>query len=462
MLLHKYILKSHIIPFVFSLLTLFCIFLLQFLMKFADRLVGKGLDAWVIIQLIVYNLSWMVALVVPMATLVATLMAFGNLSQNNEITIMKSSGVSLYKMMTAPLIASIIVGYLLVLFNDDVLPDANHQAKLLMQDISRKKPTLSLEPGIFSQEVSNYAILVRDINPKSNDLKQVTIYDYTSPRKVNVVTAEKGKIFFSKDYTKLIMDLENGEIHESDLNEPNFYRKLIFDNHRITMNAEQFSFQQTTPGGYRGERELSIDDMLAIVDSLTKRRDDYYVLLKNEVQRQMFPNTSLPAVSETQKSSVQGKAFLSLRLKEKVRTAKNNIISNQKRIEYVQIEINKYMVEVHKKYSIPAACIVFILIGAPLGVMVKKGGFGVAASISLFFFLLYWAFLIGGEKLADRGFFAPFWGMWSANILLAIAGILITIKSVRETVTLNFSFLKKFIPKQFKNEEEKQADEDIR
>ncbi|HSP87774.1 MAG TPA: LptF/LptG family permease, partial [Ignavibacteriaceae bacterium] len=171
MLLHKYILRAHLVPFIFSLLTLFCIFLLQFLMKFADRLVGKGLDTWVIIQLIIFNLSWMVALVVPMATLVATLMAFGNLSQNNEITIIKSSGVSLYKMMIAPIIAGIIVAYLLVLFNNDVLPDANHQAKLLMQDISRKKPTLSLEPGIFSQEVSNYAILARDVDSKSNNLQ---------------------------------------------------------------------------------------------------------------------------------------------------------------------------------------------------------------------------------------------------------------------------------------------------
>ncbi|UCH66338.1 MAG: LptF/LptG family permease, partial [Ignavibacterium sp.] len=181
MILHKYILKNHLLPFVFSVVTLLCIFLLQFLMKFADRLVGKGLDSWIITQLVAYNLSWMVVLVIPMATLVATLMAFGNLSQNNEITIIKTAGVSLYKMMTAPLIASVILAYLLFRFNNDVLPDANHQAKLLMQDISRKKPTLSLEQGFFSQEVSNYAILVREINEITNELSEVVIYDYSTP-----------------------------------------------------------------------------------------------------------------------------------------------------------------------------------------------------------------------------------------------------------------------------------------
>ena len=427
-------------------------------MKFADRLVGKGLDTWVIIQLIVYNLSWMVALVVPMAVLVASLMAFGNMSQNNEITIMKSSGVSLYKMITAPLIAATIIGYLLVLFNNDVLPDANHQAKLLMQDISRKKPTLSLEPGIFSQEVSNYAILARDIDSKSNNLTQVTIYDYTNPRKMNVVTAEKGKIFFSKDQSKLIMDLTNGQIHESDIYETNTYRKLIFTNHRIAMDADQFSFQQSTPGGPRGERELSTDDMLIIVDSLRKQISSNRNLLKDETYRQMFL-TDFPKQNYRKGLTKLDKNPVYERIKDKIRTAKNFIISDSKRIEYLQSEVDKYMVEVHKKYSIPVACIVFVLIGAPLGVMVKKGGFGVAASISLFFFLVYWAFLIGGEKLSERGFFSPFWGMWTANILLGIAGVLLIIKTVRETVTIKFTFLGKLIPKQLRNDEEKNLNE---
>jgi lipopolysaccharide export system permease protein len=124
--------------------------------------------------------------------------------------------------------------------------------------------------------------------------------------------------------------------------------------------------------------------------------------------------------------------------------------SKSRSIEWTSREIEKYAVEIHKKYAIPAACIIFILIGAPLGVMVKKGGFGVAASISLLFFLVYWAFLIGGEKLAERGFFSPFIGMWAANILLGILGILLTIKTNRETVTIKFTFLKKLIPKRMR------------
>jgi len=421
------------------------------MMKFADRLVGKGLDTWVIVKLIVYNLSWMVVLVVPMATLVATLMAFGNMSQNNEVTIMKSSGISLYKMMLPPLIGSIVVALLLYQFNNKVLPDANHQAKILMSDISRTKPTLSLEPGFFSQEVSNYAILVRSIDQKTNDLYQITLYDYSNPTKINVVTADKGKIFFSKDQTKLIMDLYQGEIHESDIQNTTTYRKLEFQKHIIAMNADQFSFQQSGPTS-RGEREMSVEDMQYITDSLNQVLKSEQVLFVNECKKQLFLDSSSNN-KLIQKNPNKNIDVAYLRAIERIKTTKNIITSNYNRLEWTQREIEKYEVEIYKKFALPAACIIFILIGAPLGVMVRKGGFGVAAGISLLFFLIYWSFLIGGEKLSERGFFSPFLGMWAANIVLGIAGIILTIKTNKEVRTITFDFFKKLIPKRFKQKE---------
>jgi lipopolysaccharide export system permease protein len=429
------------------------IFLLQFMMRFADRLIGKGLDTWIILKLIAFNLAWMLVLVVPMATLVATLMAFGTMSQNNEVTILKASGISLYKMIIAPLIGGIVVGYLLLLFNNDVLPDANHQAKVLMQDISRQKPTLSLEPGVFSQEVSNYAILVREINKKTNELTNVTIYDYTNPNKINVVTALKGRIFFSKDQTKLIMDLQNGEIHESGVGQTNLYRKLVFEKHRIAMDADQFSFQQSTPGGPRGDRELSTHDMLIIVDSLKKDRAVFEKSLVNESDKYFLIDSnyskSIPFIA-----NINSKDLILSRALDKIKTAKNVVLLNCIRIQGVQKQIDRYRVEINKKYALPAACIIFILLGAPLGIMVRKGGFGMAASISLFFFVIYWAFLIGGEKLADRDMLSPFWGMWSANVLLGIIGLLLLIRAAKEAVIIKFDFIKKLIPKQWMESEQ--------
>lgn len=422
-------------------------------MKFADRLVGKGLDTWLLTKLVVFNLSWMLVLVIPMATLVSTLMAYGNFSQNNEITILKSSGVSLYKMMRAPFFASIVLAVLLFLFNDQVLPDANHQARMLMSDISQQKPTLSLESGFFSQEVSNYAILVRSINEKTNELTGVTIYDYTTPTKINVVTANRGKIYFTSDQKNLIMDLWDGEIHESDVKNSGLYRKLVFNKHRIVMDGSQFSLHQSQ-GGIRGERELGVDTMKSIVNNLKADKKEYITNLDKETNKYFFVDSSFATVYQNPTPIIKDKLAI-LRVLDKLRAAKSVVISKVRSIDWTEREIEKYDVEIHKKYAIPAACIIFILIGAPLGVMVKKGGFGVAASISLLFFLIYWAFLIGGEKLAERGFFSPFIGMWAANILLGLLGIILTIKTNRETVTLRFTLLKKLIPKKLRINQEK-------
>lgn len=422
-------------------------------MKFADKLVGKGLDTWIVIKLITYNLAWMVVLVVPMAVLVATLMAFGAMAQNNEITIMKSSGVSLYKMIAGPLAASVVVGVFLIFFNNDVLPDANHQAKILMMDIQQKKPTLSIEPGVFSQEVDSYAILARAMDQNKNKMFGVTIYDYTNPYKINIVTAKEGLLYFSKDQTKLLMDLKDGEIHESGVSDTKLYRKLLFTNHRIAMDAQQFSLQQSGPGVQRSDRELSAPDMLAIVDSLKQMRSKYFTSFRKTTNKFFLGDSfAAPLQGKVRQSYAPNDNYTNLI--ERVKNIKNEVLSSFIQVDFVDKEIDKYMVEVHKKYSIPAACIIFILLGAPLGVITRKGGFGMAASVSLFFFLVYWASLIGGEKLADRGFMTPFWGMWSANILMGVVGILLTKKVANETVTLDFSFLKKLIPKTWQQTEE--------
>ncbi|NJD22031.1 MAG: YjgP/YjgQ family permease [Melioribacter sp.] len=450
MILIRYILRNHVIPFLFSVSILLFIFVLQYLVKMSDRLIGKGLSAWVIIQLITYSLAWIVALVVPMAVLIATLMAFGSMSQNNEIAILKATGVSLYKMMIPPLVGSIVVALFLVHFNNNIYPDANHAARLLLEDISRKKPTLSLVPGVFSQEVPNYSILAREIDQSNNQLKQITIYDYSNRPKVNIVTASTGQIYFSANQKKLIMDLKNGEIHESDNTEQNSYRRLRFERHKIAMPAEQFTFEQSAPGGQRYEREIGASQLKVLVDSLEVIRADYF----KEYFAKVISFTNSKKNNSNLNQTVFPGQFVFIKSQQKIRSDESSILDVLNRMEYNNDQIDQYWVEIHKKYSLPFACIVFVLIGAPLGTMMRRGGFGMAAGMSLIFFLIYWAFLIGGEKFADRGLLSPFLGIWSANILLGILGIFLMIKSAREKVTLSFDFITKFIPKSWKSEPE--------
>ena len=236
-------------------------------MKYIDNLIGKGLSWWIIGQLIILNLAWMVTLAGPMAVLVATLMAFGSLSSTNEITIIQSSGVSVVKLMIPVILFSGLVCYGLILFNNKVLPEANHRTKLLMNDIQRTRPTFVIEPGKFTDDIGGYNLLVRKTFPESNKLQGIFIIDNSSPTASNILTADSGVITFSNDYSKIIMNLYHGEIHQlSKINVMLDYRKIDFNEHIVSIDAQGFGFSKSDENALsRGDRELSADSMRNII-----------------------------------------------------------------------------------------------------------------------------------------------------------------------------------------------------
>jgi lipopolysaccharide export system permease protein len=454
MTIDRYIVRAHVGPFLMSLFVLTGIFILQFMMKFIDHLVGKGLGPWIVVEVIITNLAWMMVLAVPMSVLISTLMGFGSMSANNEITALKSSGVSVYRMMTAPLIASVLLAYGLVEFNNKVLPDANHRAKTLGIDIRRARPTLSLIPGIFSEEIRGYTIIARRNYEETNELEGLTIYDTSDPNTTVIIAAQRGYIAYGHDFSTLVLDLYDGEMHESTQGSGTEYRRIKFDRHRILIPYEGYDFERTADNVFqRGDRELSADIMLARADSLRVQNSRIVTGLRERIETY---NTSiksgesdeLPPVLPSYDDDIE-LARIQIALA-RARALVSSIEGDIRRIQSNERRIDQYMVEVHKKYAIPVACIIFILIGAPLGIMTRKGGFGVAAGISLVFFLMYWAFLIGGEKLADRGFISPFIGMWGANMLLFPAGVYLTVRTQKERLLINWTRLRKFIPKSWR------------
>lgn len=443
----RHILKSLIGPFFFALMIVIFLFLFQFLIKSLDQFVGKGLSIWVIIQLISLNLAWMLTLAVPMAMLVSSMMSFGTMSSNNEITILKASGVSLIRLMIPVMIISVIMFYLMVRFNNDVLPEANHQARVLLYDITKTKPTFILEPGKFSDDLNGVQILVKKTFPNSNNIEGVYIYNYSNPNSKDLLTAKSGDISFSADFTKVIMNLNDGEIHQYNMrNGKQDYRKINFEKHRLTFDAEGFGFKKSDDNAFsRGDRELSANAMKIVVDSLNVTRnninDNFLKKINSDLARLNKINFADTVFYKTQSADEQTvnpditvrrgiSAYDTLNNYIKLFTGKINE-SNNNKISYIQLgkQINSYDVEIYKKYSIPFACIVFVLVGAPLGYRVRKGGFGIAAGMSLFFFLLYWACLIGGEKLADRGIVSAFTGMWIADIIIGCLGLYLIFKS---------------------------------
>jgi lipopolysaccharide export system permease protein len=450
MILDRYILKSLIGPFIFALSTVIFIFLFQFLIKSLDQFVGKGLSIWVIIQLISLNLAWMLTLAVPMAVLVCSLMAFGSLSSGNEITIMRASGISLVRLMLPLMFFSLILFYLMIIFNNDILPEANHKARVLLYDISKTKPTFILDDGKFSNDLNGVQIMVKKTFPNSNNLEGVYIYMYSDPKNKNLLTAKSGDISFSTDFKKIIMNLNDGEIHQLNLKDVNnSYRKIKFEKHRLTFDAEGFGFKNSNESVFaRGERELSAGAMNLVVDSLKKlqinSKDKFIESVTNDLirlQKIKFTDTVFLKQPVVMNDTLTNKnpAFYNnkvltvydslnnvlLTFKNKGNEYKNLVASSV----LLEKQIDSYQVEIYKKYSIPFACVVFAMVGAPLGFRVRKGGFGIAAGLSLLFFLLYWVCLMGGEKLADRTLLSPFMGMWIANIIIGMLGLYLMFKS---------------------------------
>ena len=426
-LLDKYILKNIIGPFLFGTSIVVFVFLMQFMIVQLEKLVGKGLDYSVILQLILLNVPWMLTLAAPMGVLFGSLMTFGNLAANHEITIVKASGGSLIRMMRSHIIFAIFLTIFMFWFNNNVLPESNHMSKVLLNDIKKKKPTFILESGRFTSELEGFTILPRRVDSLSGRMYQVTIYDESKPRQKNIISAKEGDLSFNQDYTKIILKLFNGQIHQSIYRSQKDYKIIDFDEYLISMDADGFVFERSGEDGLsRGQRELNVTAMIQIRDESIQKMKDNISKISEEVESHLdylfLGKTDLEnedAVNNADK---------------RLNFLKNSIRSETFKAKSFKTKSNQYNVEIQKKFTIPLACLIFVFVGGPLGVITKGGNFGVSAAISLGFYIIYWLFLIGGEKLADRGFLSPVLSMWSGNFILLIAGLLLSYRVSNESL----------------------------
>jgi len=460
--LWRYILKEHFGPFIFAMSVITLVFLLNLVFRELGRILSKGLGFSLILEFFFLNMAWIIALAVPMAVLVATLMAFGRLSGDSEITAMKAGGVSILHMILPVFIVSIFLAFFLVWFNNKVLPDFNHRTRLLASDIARKRPTVNLEPGVVMKDIPDINILVQKIKeaPDTSYVETIFIEDNRTQNKSKYIFAKKGKIYINPNNGYLFFILFDGEMHELDLEKMEQYTRLNFPQQILSIRVPNMVLERSD-SEYRGDREKSAQMMRGEVlenkgllkeryekiDQLISSYFDRHLPLTTpkeietdtNIERKIFQKNS-KSTTVTKQKYIEKIRQDNIRLLQQI-TAEMNIIKNYERANY------KLMVEVHKKYSIPFACIVFVLVGAPLGIMSRKGNLAVAGGISFGFFLLYWASLIAGEELADNQIISPFIAMWLANIIVGIGGIYLVIHSIHEATFINWTSIQNFFSK---------------
>lgn len=429
--LHRMILRMLPAPFLAAFGSLMFLLLMQFLMKHLSDLVGKGLSGVIIAEIIAYNLAYMVVLAVPMSVLVATLAVFGRISETGYYRVVKSSGISLIQLAWPVWAVSLILVAGMMYFNNEVLPESNYRAKALWYDIRQAKPGFALEPGVFYDGVDGYSIRVSSIDHEKNTLKGVTVFDYTDESAGQItLAAARGRLESRNRGLEIDLVLEDGEMHRLVPGAEERYERMSFKRYRVPLDLSESVFGRSDlTSTSRSDRTTRTSVMSVIVDSL----DRSVARQSSELERVLrdLDEASFDTQSDRHGPAADAKDATELQVVKSavsvLRTHRNRVQEIASAQRYEKRRANRFRVEIYKKYSIAVACLVFALIGAPLGLRVKRGGLGVVSALSIGIFMIYWISLVQGEKLADRGFLDPWIGMWAANILVGGAAIVLLI-----------------------------------
>lgn len=434
-----YILRQHLVPFLLGFGVITFIFEMDVLFDYLDLVINRGVPVQAVLQLFVLSLGFVVVLSVPCAVLVAELMTFGRLSQDNEITALRASGVHLFRAVLPSLLAAVVMAAGLTLFNNYVYPDANHAFANLLVDIHRMRPTVKLQEGVFITDLPGYNMIVKSVNGRTNEMRGVTIYQMNAGGPPTTILAKSGFLTYTPDGRTAVIELSDGEIHEipPEADGPRRYHRLVFRRHTIFIQGAGGMLERTMRSS-RGDREKSAQALLDERDevmnqylrSLETRRARFLAagVAPDELARlapERAPLARRPALAVSALAHRGEPLEPVLRRHPELRMDAD--LWRMER-EGLRKRMASLSVEVHKKFALPAACVVFVLIGAPIGMRVRRGGPAVAF-VSIGFFLFYYVCLIGGEDLANRLWLPPWLAIWLANIVLGLLGLDLTARA---------------------------------
>jgi lipopolysaccharide export system permease protein len=464
-LLSRYVLVRLAAPFAFALAALTGFMLLNQVARRFEQLAGKGLEWTVIAEVFALCLPFILALTLPMAVLVAVLFSFSNLAADNEITAMRASGVSVPQLLLPVLAWSVIMGLFTFGFVDQILPRSNARLRTLFFDIARKSPTFELHEQVINAiPSSQYFLRAGNIDQTRGRLRDVAIYDMSGQWSRRIIYADSGTMaVMGSPARDLRLTLFTGSVHEFPAAENADFRLTSFRQNVVVLRNVYDQLERNTADVIRGDREQSTCEMLTVVRSAGRDRRqaelDRRALLERDVRMlaELPSAAPVPAVGE---SSPVGYCTWGARLRELLlpRTAEAQratqsgapllppSIGSQHRVSgwgevagaaargrEADRRAAKYLVEVHKKFSIAGACIPFVLIAIVLALRFPRGGMGLVIGGAMAVFAVFWVGLTAGEALADKGYVSPWLAMWSPNIVLASAGVLGLIVVNRES-----------------------------
>lgn len=444
------------------------ILLMQFLWKYVDDFVGKGLEWYIIAQLMFYASATFVPLALPLAILLSSLMTFGNLGEKYELIAIKAAGISLRTIMKPLIVMSVIISLIAFYFSNNVMPYANLKFKSLLYDVQSKKPTVNIQEGVFYNGIDGYIIKIGKKESDGKTLHNLMIYNHTKRMGNNNLTiAKSGKMELTSDKRFLFFTLYDGFNYDEDLSTlENMQKRPMlrnsFKEEILRFDLSAFAYTKTNEELFKNHFQmLNIEQLVRAEDTLKKefyiKKNDFYNNYKNRFYALTIQyDTTLKLKSDTFPKLKN--VFLSNFTKEKQTKILESAISSSQNmktdIDYWAIDFNdraeyirRYDIEWHRKFTLSIACLILFFIGAPLGAIIRKGGFGLPVVMSVLFFVIFHIISMIGEKSSREGVLDAFQGMWLSSLVFLPIGILLTFKATTDSPVFDSDAWKKFFKK---------------
>tara|TARA_X000001036_G_scaffold146281_1_gene139117 strand:+ start:669 stop:1925 length:1257 start_codon:yes stop_codon:yes gene_type:complete len=403
---------------------------MQFLWKYIDDLIGKGLDIGQVSELMIYSIARFVPLALPIAVLISSVMVLGKLGENYELAALQSSGISLISIMKPIFILIVLISISSFLFSNYVMPIANFKGGSLLYDIKKKKPAINIKEGIFYNDIDGFSIKIG--SKDDGILNNILIYDHKENLgNKKVISAKSGKMKITDDEKYMELYLYDGnsyiEIENNNKKKKSINRKISFQKDLIRFDLSSFNMKNSEML-YKGHYAMLNNTQLSYsIDSLNNKLIDKENLIKVRVTENYKYDKTNKVDSAISLDKLNNKRINETAIN-KLRILKSVSKSNSDDLNYKKTIIAKHKIEWHRKISLAFACVIMFLIGAPLGSIIRKGGFSVPLLISILLFVIYYVISITGEKTAKDLSASPLEGMWISNfVFIPLSLILISL-----------------------------------
>lgn len=459
--IHKLVLKSYLGPMILTFFIVMFVLMMNFVWRYIDELVGKGLSAGIIIELMTYAMANMLPLGLPLAVLLAAIMTMGNLGENYELLAMKSAGLSLVRIAQPLLIFVSLIAVGSFFIGNNLVPYANKKMYSIISDIRQQRQTLEFRDGLFFNGLDDMSIRVGCQDPETHMLYDVLIYDNrpTNRGNMNTIVADSGYIRLSDDRRALLVTLYNGETYEQTRN-GQWYTKSALRHHTFDLQKQEIPMDgfvmERSDNNISNSQTKNIAQLQGDIDSLelrvnTATSSSYEPLLKEQIfvrDHNVLPLPDSLRIDKRRFRDMQAAdsiGRLPLREKERIWNQARSMAKNSRNMfsfdettaKEALNQLYRSKAEWHKKVSLPASIIIFFLIGAPLGAIIRRGGLGLPVVVSVIFFVVYYIISLSGEKQVKEGNWDAVWGMWISSFVLTPIAVYLTYKATNDSALLD-------------------------